>query len=154
MSLHHNVLSIHGGAGLTPEFHSSLANVIAEDWQSGTAQGLKTFADPVENTVPVWVKRRNANNDGSDKMDTISQPPSEEVSTYGCACCKLRVSLRDREATTEEVNAFLSTAAPLDYHKSASRFFARSSSLTHVARRFSLTRRSKSKEQPPDELPS
>lgn len=99
------VLTIPGGAELSAEFHSILSNSMAKEWQSRTAQGFKTFADPVEDTTPDWIKRR-------DKDDASTQQPSEEVSNYSCACCTLRVSLSEREATTEDFTAFLATAAP------------------------------------------
>ena len=47
MSLHHHVLAIPSGADLPPEFHPILASNMAEEWQSRSAQGYQTFADPV-----------------------------------------------------------------------------------------------------------
>lgn len=85
---------------------------MTEVWHSRSAQGCKTFADPVEDSVPAYVKRCNAKANGSDKIDTFIQPPSEKASTYTYAYCILRESLIDREATTEDFNAFLSIAAP------------------------------------------
>ncbi|CAD6592518.1 MAG: hypothetical protein ASARMPRED_006382 [Alectoria sarmentosa] len=70
------------------------------------------FGNIVENTVPEWVKRRDAEINDSDEDATSTQPPSSEVSTYRRACSTLRESLRDREATTEDFSAFFSTAAP------------------------------------------
>ncbi len=85
---------------------------MAEEWQSRSAQGYKTFADLVEDTVQAWVKRRDARTKGSDKIDPSTQPPSEKTSNYSCACCTLRGSLQDREATAHYFSAFLLTAAP------------------------------------------
>lgn len=112
MHLHHHVLTIPGGADLPLEFHAVLSNQMADEWQSRTTQGFKTFADPVEDTVPDWIKRRDAKVSGGDKDDASTQSPSEEVSNYSCPCCTLRISLKERNATTEDFNAFLSTAAP------------------------------------------
>ena len=110
--MHHIVLTIPGGADLPLEFHTVLSNQMADEWQSRTAEGFKPFADPVEDTVPDWIKRRDANVSGGDKDDASSQSPSEEVSNCSCPCCTLRISPKDRGATTEDFNAFLSTAAP------------------------------------------
>lgn len=103
-SHHHNVLTIPGGADLPIEFHSQLAK---KWWKNGNLAGpkeLNTFVNPVENTVPEWVKRRDAEINDSDKGETSTQPPSEEVSTYKCAFSTLRES--------EDFNAFFSTAVP------------------------------------------
>lgn len=112
MSPYHVVLTIPGGADLPLEFHTTLSNQMADEWQSRTAQGFRTFADPIEDTIPDWIKRRDANVSGGDEDDTSTQSPSEEVSNYSCPCCTLRISLKERNATTEDFNAFLSTAAP------------------------------------------
>ena len=86
---------------------------MAEQWQSRAAQGFKTFADPVEDTVADCIKRRNAKINGSDQTDASTQPPFKEVSTYACECCTLRESQIDCETTAEYFYAFfLSTAAP------------------------------------------
>ncbi|KAF6225916.1 hypothetical protein HO173_012688 [Letharia columbiana] len=123
MSLHHHVLAIPGGADLPPEFHPILASNMAEEWQSRSPK-----PSPIH-----------------DKTDTFIQPPSEKASTYTYAYCILRESLNDREATTEDFNAFLSIAAPMRSQKRGYCIFVPSSSLTHLAQRFSLTRRSNSK---------
>lgn len=96
MSDHHIVLTIPGGAELAPEFHQRIASQMAEDWEFRTAQGFKTFANAVEDTVPDWIKRRDAKSNGSDTVDAST----------------LRDSLCDRDASAEDFNAFLSTAAP------------------------------------------
>lgn len=96
MSVHHNVLTIPGGAELPPEFHQRISNQMAEEWRFRTAQGFKTFANPVEDTVPDWIKRRDAKGNSSDTIDAST----------------LRDSLCNRDATAEDFNAFLSTAAP------------------------------------------
>ena len=112
MSLHHVVLTIPGGANLPLKFHEILSSQVADEWQSRTTQGFKTFADPVEETTPDWIKRRDANVSSGDEENASTQSPSEEVSNYSCPCCTLRILLKERNATTEGFNAFLSTAAP------------------------------------------
>ena len=69
---------------------------MAEEWQFRTAQVFKTFANPVEDTVLDWIKRRDAKSNGGDTIDAST----------------LRDSLCNRDATAEDFNAFLSTAAP------------------------------------------
>lgn len=115
----HNVLTIPGGADLPIEFHSQLAKVMVEEWQSCWAQGFKTFVNPVENTVSEQVKRRDAGIEDSEKGESSTQPPAKEVSTYKYRCSTLREMLRDREVMTEDFNAFLSTDAPTDSQKKA-----------------------------------
>lgn len=112
MAFHHHILTIPGGADLPPEFLSQVINKMAHEWQSRKAKGYRTFADPVEDTVPEWIKRRDANINIKDKAENSTQQPSEEASTYSCACCTLRMSLHGRDATAEDFKAFLSTAAP------------------------------------------